>query len=189
MKMASSRRSLNGTCCTVCGPSKQVDKPCSSSIIFRSPTVGCKVHTGSYFGFRCTAHKEQDSSSKMALQELILSSSSTLTCLHDLKTGSLQTSFKGTSSSGTSDFSTDPQASSSSTYGNNSNNNSNAKGKNRAVEEEQSSLFKKTTDCIETRDAVGGIVASVIAGKAAINIWSYQKVRTFMPCVTLHTSD
>ncbi|KAK9894991.1 WD40 repeat-like protein [Cystobasidium minutum MCA 4210] len=109
----------------------------------------------------------------MALQELILSSSSTLTCLHDLKTGSLQTSFKGTSSSGTSDFSNDPQASSSSTYG--SSNNNNAKGKNRAIEEEQSSLFKKTTDCIETRDAVGGVVASVIAGKAAINIWSYQK--------------
>lgn len=127
-----------------------------------------------------------DSSSKMSLQELILSSSSTLTCLHDLKTGSLQTSLKGTSSSGTSDFSTDPQASSSSTYGNNSsNNNSNAKGKNRAVEEEQSSLFMKTTDCIETRDAVGGIVASVIAGKAAINIWSYQKVRTLPRCVIL----
>lgn len=120
----------------------------------------------------------------MALQELILSSSSTLTCLHDVKTGSLLTSFKGTSASGTSDFSNEPQASSSNTYGgSNSNGRADAKGKNRAVDEEQSSLFKKTTDCVETRDGMGGVVASVIAGKAAINIWSFQKVRS-----TLHVS-
>lgn len=122
----------------------------------------------------------------MALQELILSSSSTLTCLHDAKTGSLLTSFKGTSSTGGStDFSSshDIQASSSSsTYGSNSNSiKADVKGKNRAIDEEKSSIFKKTTDCLETRNGMGGIVASVIAGKAAINVWSYQKVsmRTF----------
>jgi hypothetical protein len=109
----------------------------------------------------------------MALQELILSSSSTLTCLHDLKTGSLLTSFKGASATSGSDFSNDPQASSSATYGSSSN----GKGKNRATEEEQNSLFRKTTDSVETKDGMGGIVASVIAGKAAINVWSYQKVR------------
>lgn len=114
----------------------------------------------------------------MALQELILSSSSTLTCLHDLKTGSLQTSFKGASTGGNSDFSNEPQASSSSTYGNSNNNRQDAKGKARAVDDE-TSLFRKTTDSVETRDAVGGIVASVIAGKAAINVWSYQKVRLY----------
>jgi hypothetical protein len=120
-------------------------------------------------------------SAKMALQELILSSSSTLTCLHDVKTGSLLTSFKGTSASGTSDFSNDAQASSSSTYGGSNGSKADVKGKSRAVEEEQSSLFKKTTNCTDTRDGMGGIVASVITGKAAINVWSFQKVGTFLP--------
>ena len=104
----------------------------------------------------------------MALQELILSASSGLTCLHDLRTGSLLTSFKSSSQGTSSDI---------------SNLSSDFKSKGRATEgnitgnEKSSSIFRKTTDFVEGTEGTGGLVLGVVAGgKAALNVWSFQKV-------------
>lgn len=104
--------------------------------------------------------------SAMSLQELILSSSSAATCLHDIRTGALLTSFKSSTSTNINDLSEYQ-----STTG---------KGKGKAssaADEKTSSIYRKTTDYIEGKDGVGGLVISVVpGGKGALNVWSFQRV-------------
>lgn len=100
----------------------------------------------------------------MALQELVLSSSATLTCMHDLRTGSLLTSFKSSTTNSDALLSSD------------------IKGKGRASDNSSSSsssssVFTSRTDYSESCFGVGGVIASIVpGGKAAVNIWSFQKV-------------
>ena len=96
------------------------------------------------------------SQSQSQLQEVLLSSSPALTCIHDLKTGALLTSFKAASTGGS-------EISSSSKDGNNASSSS-------------SSQFRKTVDVVEACDGQGGLVVSAVPGKAAITIWSFQRV-------------
>ena len=108
------------------------------------------------------------------LQELILSSSSSLTCLHDLRTGSLLTSFKASSSGAGSqhgEISTLDGA------------NGNGKGKGRANAganangaDRSTSVYRRTVDVLEGADGQGGLVVAAVPGRGAINVWGFQKV-------------
>ena len=109
------------------------------------------------------------------LQELILSSSSSLTCLHDLRTGSLLTSFKASSSGAGSqhgEISTLDGA--------------NGKGKGRVNAngtDRSTSVYRRTVDVLEGSDGQGGLVVAAVPGRGAISVWGFQKVgRNHSPC-------
>lgn len=109
------------------------------------------------------------SSSNDDLQELVLSSSSLLTSLHDVKTGSLLTAFKSSSSSGgAGSESASAYASTSSSKG---------KGREESASASSASQWRRTADVVDARDGQGGmVIAALPGGKGALNVWSFQRV-------------
>ena len=110
------------------------------------------------------------SSSSVHLQELVLSSSSFLTALHDAKTGSLLTAFKQSSTAGSSSGVLDAASLDITTAG--------SKGKARANETSTTTAtWRQLADVVEGRDGQGGfVVAALPGGKGALNVWSFQRV-------------
>ena len=107
------------------------------------------------------------------LQEVLLSSSPALTCIHDLKTGALLTSFKAASSSN-GEISRDSTSASSTTSQSRSG---------------SSSQYRKTVDTVTESDGQGGIVVSAVLGKAAITIWSFQRVSSKIVGFCIYHND
>lgn len=110
------------------------------------------------------------STSGVHLQELVLSSSSFLTALHDAKTGSLLTAFKQSSTAGSSSGVLDAASLDITTAG--------SKGKARANETSTTTAtWRQLADVVEGRDGQGGIVVAALpGGKGALNVWSFQRV-------------
>lgn len=93
-----------------------------------------------------------------SLQEVVLSASPALTAVHDLKTGALLTAFKAASgsSSGGDQISRDSS--------------------NAGADSSSSSTYRKTVDVVQSCDGQGGLIVAAVPGKAAITIWSFQRV-------------
>lgn len=99
-------------------------------------------------------------SMRSPLSEVLLSSSSALTAIHDLRTGALLTSFKASSSSAAANTSGDQISRDSAA----------------ATSSSSASAYRKTVDVIEARDGQAGIIVAAVPGKAAITVWSFQRV-------------